>query len=242
MNESVPCNEIKEEYRLKGKSGMMGGLYRICEWIMRFSVVNLLWVIFNIPIAYIVLNILFLDETEAMVFFLVPLIILLPFLFFPATTAMFASARDWVIKEESTSVGEYWRYYKENYKKSLFGGLILTVIWTVWAVDYYYFSRENIIIMFVFLIMGIILFVFTINFLSVISHYHLKLLPALKNTLIITIGSPILFLTVLLSSGIILYMGIYVFPLMFPFFTGSLVAYLAFSAFYRFYLNVTSSS
>jgi uncharacterized membrane protein YesL len=227
---------------LKGKADMMGGLYRICEWIMRFSVINLLWFAFNIPIAYIVLNIFFINEIENMVLFLIPLTILLPVLFFPATTAMFASARDWVMKEENTSIREYWKYYKENYQKSLFGGLILTGIWAIWAVDYYYFSRENIIIMFAFLIMGIILFVFTINFFSVISHYHLKLLAALKNTLIITIGSPVLFFTILISSGIILYMTLNVFPLLFPFFTGSLVAYLSFSAFYRFYLKLTASS
>jgi uncharacterized membrane protein YesL len=226
---------------MKGTTEMTGGFYRICEWIMRFTVINLLWIVFNIPIVFILINILVVEQTGVLVFLLVPLIILLPLLFFPATSAMFASARDWVIKDEGTSIRQYWKYYKENYKKSLLGGVVLTGVWTIWAVDYYYFSKENIIFMGIFLIMGMVLFIFSINFFSVISHYHLKLLPALKNALVITVGSPKLFLTILIGSSIILFFSLHEFRLLLPFFTGSLIAYLSFSAFYRFYLQVTTA-
>jgi uncharacterized membrane protein YesL len=226
---------------MKGASDMMGGLYRLCEWIMRFSVINLLWIVFNIPIAFIVVNILFVEQTGIMVFLLIPLLILLPLLFFPATTAMFASARNLVMKEEGVSIRQYWRYFKENYTRSLLGGLVLTVVWTIWAVDYYYFSKENIILLGIFLILGIVLFVFTINFFSILSHYHMKLLPAMKNSFLITMGSPLLFFTVLISNSIILYFSLFVFKFLLPFFTGSLIAYLSFSAFYRYYLKVISA-
>jgi uncharacterized membrane protein YesL len=226
---------------MKNTSGMMGGLYRLCDWFMRFSIINLLWIVFNIPIVFILFTIVYVEQKGVQFFLLVPLIILLPLLFFPATTAMFASARDWVIKDESTTIKQYWRYYKENYIKSLMGGLVLTAVWTIWAVDYYYFSKDNAILMGIFLLLGIVLFVFSINFFSVISHYHLKLLTALKNTILITIGSPVLFLTILISSSILLYISLNVFWFLLPFFTGSLIAYLSFSAFYRFYLKVTSA-
>jgi uncharacterized membrane protein YesL len=226
---------------MKGASDMMGGLYRLCEWIMRFSVINLLWIVFNIPIAFIVVNILFVEQTGIIVFLLIPLLILLPLLFFPATTAMFASARNLVMKEEGVSIRQYWRYFKENYTRSLLGGLVLTVVWTIWAVDYYYFSKENIILLGIFLILGIVLFVFTINFFSILSHYHMKLLPAMKNSFLITMGSPLLFFTVLISNSIILYFSLFVFKFLLPFFTGSLIAYLSFSAFYRYYLKVISA-
>jgi len=226
---------------MKGASDMMGGLYRLCEWIMRFSVINLLWIVFNIPIAFIVVNILFVKQTGIIVFLLIPLLILLPLLFFPATTAMFASARNLVMKEEGVSIRQYWRYFKENYTRSLLGGLVLTVVWTIWAVDYYYFSKANIILLGIFLILGIVLFVFTINFFSILSHYHMKLLPAMKNSFLITMGSPLLFFTVLISNSIILYFSLFVFKFLLPFFTGSLIAYLSFSAFYRYYLKVISA-
>jgi uncharacterized membrane protein YesL len=224
---------------MKGSSGLMDGLYRLSEWIMRFSITNLLWFIFNLPIAFFVINLLYVKQAGAWIFSLVPLIILLPLLFFPATTAMFACARDWVMKEENTSIKQYWHYFKDNYKKSLICGLILTAIWTIWGIDYYYFSRENVILMGIFFIMGIILYVFTINFFSVFSHYELKWQQLLKNAFIITLGSPKLFLTIFITSGIILFMSIKAFPVIIPFFTGSVVAYLSFSAFYRFYLKIT---
>nr|WP_263323352.1 DUF624 domain-containing protein [Neobacillus sp. Marseille-Q6967] len=226
---------------MKKSSGVMGGLYRICEWIMRFAVINLVWLVFNIPIIFILLNMVLADRHGVLVLLAVPLVLLLPVLFFPATTAMFAAARNLVMNEEGTSIGGYWKFYKENYKKSFLGGLLLTSAWLIWAVDYYYFSQENVILMAGFLIMGVLLYVYTINFFSVISHYHLTLWPALKNTLVITIGSPVIFFTVLISNGIILYLGLFTFQFMLPFFTGSLIAYLSFSSFYRFYLKVTAS-
>jgi uncharacterized membrane protein YesL len=226
---------------MKNTSGMMGGLYRLCDWFMRFSVGNLLWMVFNIPIVFILFNILYVEQKGVQFFLLVPLIILLPILFFPATTAMFASARDWVIKDESTSLKLYWRYYKENYIKSLMGGLVLTAVWTIWAVDFYYFSKDNAILMGIFLFLGMVLFVFSINFFTVISHYRLNLLTAFKKTLLITIGSPVLFLTILISSSILLYISLNVFWFLLPFFTGALIAYLSFSAFYRYYLKVISA-
>lgn len=225
---------------MKDASDLIEGIYRICEWIMRFSVTNMLWVVFNLPIAFLVLNIYFIGHTEYLMFSIIPLIIMLPFLYFPATAAMFASARDWVMKEENTSIRQYWSYYLENYKKSMLGGLILTGVWTVWGVDYYYFSQENVVLTFIFLVMGVILFVFTINFFSMLSHYEMKLPKIMKNTLIITLGCPILFLTILISSGILLYMSLNGFEFLFIFFTGSLISYLSFSAFYRFYLKMTA--
>jgi uncharacterized membrane protein YesL len=225
----------KEMNSLKGASNMMGGIYSLSEWIMRFSLTNLIWVFLNLPIAFLLFNILFMGNREFLFFSVIPLIILLPFLFFPATAAMFSSVREWVIKDEKTSIRQYWKQYKENYKISFLGGLVLTALWTVWAADYYYFSQKNPVFTIGFLVIGVVLFVFTINFFSVISHYHLKLTQALKNTAIITFGSPALFFAVLITNSIILYMSLFGFPFLLPFFTGSLIAYLSFLAFYKFY-------
>ena len=132
----------------------------------------------------------------------------------------------------------YWRYYKENYKRSVLSGLILTITWTIWAVDIYYFFDKNSIMMFLFMIMGIILFVFSINLFSITVHYHMKLFTALKNAFLLTIGSPVLFIAVAISSGVVLYISLNVFKFFLPFLTGSLIAFLSFSAFYRNYLNI----
>jgi len=218
----------------------MGGLYAISEWIMKFSMINLFWILFNIPIVFLLLNLLFIEQKEALPFLLIPIILLMPILFFPATTPMFGMVRGWISKDEGSShlFKSYWGYYKENYKRSALIGLILTLAWMIWAADvYYFFNDNNSIMMFLFMIMGIILYVFSINLFSVTVHYHMKLFTALKNTLLLTIGSPVLFIAVAISSGVVLYISLNVFRFFLPFLTGSLIAFLSFSAFYRNHLN-----
>ena len=224
---------------MNNESGFMGGLYAISEWIMKFSVVNLLWIIFNLPIVFLIVNLFFMERIEELLFLMIPILILMPFIFFPATTAMFAMVRGWIVKDEGTDrfIKRFWRYYKENYKRSLISGLILTSAWVVWAADVYYFSDKNIMMLYLFIIMGIILFVFTINHFSITVHYHMKLQPSLKNAFLLTIGSPLLFAAVALSSGAVLYISLNIFKFLIPFLTGSLIAYLSFSAFYRSYLT-----
>ena len=80
--------------------GMMGGLYRICEWIMRFSVINILWVLCSIPIFYFLIVLLHSQTLDQFVFTLMIMGVLSPFTLFPATSAMFAVARKWVMGEE----------------------------------------------------------------------------------------------------------------------------------------------
>jgi len=220
--------------------GFMGGLYAISEWIMKFSMINLFWILFNIPIVFLLLNLLFIEQKEALPFLLIPIILLMPILFFPATIPMFGMVRGWISKDEGSShlFKSYWGYYKENYKRSALIGLILTLAWMIWAADvYYFFNDNNSIMMFLFMIMGIILYVFSINLFSVTVHYHMKLFTALKNTLLLTIGSPVLFIAVAISSGVVLYISLNVFRFFLPFLTGSLIAFLSFSAFYRNHLN-----
>jgi hypothetical protein len=58
--------------------------------------------------------------------------------------------------------------------------------------------------------------------------------------LLLTIGSPILFIAVAMSSGVVIYVSFNVFRFIIPFLTGSLIAFLSFSAFYRNYLKLLS--
>lgn len=219
-------------------SGLMGKLYIISEWIMKFAFTNLFWILFNLPIAFLFLNMLFVDQLEGLLFFSIPLSILMPVLFFPATTAMFAVVRSWIIKDDSSGqlFKSFWRFYRENYKRSVLNGLVLTITWIIFVVDIYYFATHNKMLMYLFLALGVLLFVFTINLFSVTVHYHMKWFTAFKNTFLVTIGSPGLFIAVALCSGVILYISFKVLTFLVPFITGSFIAYLSFSAFYRNYL------
>jgi uncharacterized membrane protein YesL len=225
---------------MDNNSGFMGALYTLSEWIMKFSITNLLWILFNLPIVYLLFTILFMEQLEVVFILLIPVILLMPFVFFPATTAMFAMVRDWIIKDEGINqlIKKYWGYYKENYKRSVGNGFLLTAAWVIWAADVYYFYEKNTAMMILFIIMGILLLVFSINLFSVTVHFHLKFSTSLKNALLLTIGSPILFIAVAMSSGLVIYVSFNVFRFIIPFLTGSLIAFLSFSAFYRNYLKL----
>lgn len=220
-------------------SGIRGGLFAVSEWISKFSLNNLQWAVFNLPIALLVLSIISIEKGEELFYLVPPLIVLLPVLFFPATTALFAKAREWVRKDHDDRPDRsFFSYYKENYKVSLQAGVFFTILWCVLVGDIYYFSTVNELIMNVFFILGILLYVFTINFFSVVVHFDLKAVGAFKKAFLITIISPLSFITIALTSSVILYISVYIFPLMIPLFTGSILAFLSFSSFYRLFLKL----
>ncbi|WP_075037237.1 YesL family protein [Halobacillus dabanensis] len=222
-------------------SGIKGGLYTVSEWISKFSLTNLQWALFNLPVALLLLSVLNIGDRQELWYLLPPLVLLLPFIFFPATTALFAKARDWVRKDhKETADRSYISYYKENYQNSWKAGIVLTVLWVVLALDLYYFSTANSLFMNIFLILGILLFVYTINTFSVLVHFDMNVRSVVKKSFLITFVSPVLFITVAISSGFILAISLYIFPLIIPIFTASIIAFLAFSAFYRLYLKLST--
>ncbi|REJ08853.1 YesL family protein [Halobacillus trueperi] len=226
---------------MKQTSGIRGGLYAVSEWISKFALTNLQWALFNLPVALLLLSLLNIRDTKELWYLLPPLVLLLPFIFFPATTAMFAKARDWVRKDHKEAADRsYLSYYKENYKNSMKAGIVLTILWSVLAADLYYFSTTSSLLMNLFLILGILLFVYTINTFSTLVHFDLKAGAVLKKAFMLTFVSPVLFLTVAISSGFILAVSLYIFPLIIPIFTGSIIAFLAFSAYYRLYLKLNN--
>jgi len=229
---------LAEVNNVENSTSLMGSLHGLCDWIMRFSIINMLWIIFNLPIILVTILIIFSDSKEGYYGLIGLIILLMPILFFPATTAMFASVRQWVMQGTiSPLLKSYWTYFKENYKKSFLGGLILTVAWAVLIADYYYFVNKGTISLYIVLIIGVFLFVFSMNFFSVVSHYNLKLGQLFKNALLVTIGNPLMTVVVFIGSIIIFYVSFYVLLFLIPLFSGILIAYLSFVLFYKMYLK-----
>jgi uncharacterized membrane protein YesL len=213
---------------------IMGGLNRIFEWIMRLSMINLLWIVFNLPICYLIISVLYANEQSALFMLVATIIILAPFLFFPATTAMFGVARKWVMGEHDVPlVKSFWMFYKGNYVRSLVGGVIFTFIWIVWGVDFYYFSQVNIIISSLFLVGFLFLSIFTLFFLANTVHEELTLLTSIKNSLFLSLVYPLNNLLIVVVNGLIVYVSLAMFTFLIPFFMGSLIAYISFAGYYQ---------
>lgn len=224
---------------MQENSGFMGALYGATEWIMRFSVINILWFITNLPITIIILIAFFSQPNEGFILYLLPLILLIPTLLVPSTLAMFATARDWVMKREQQSlIKSYFLYMKESYKQSILSGLALLFIWLIWIVDFYYFNKVNDLLSMMFLVAGLLLFVYTINFFSLSVHYKMTSKEVMKNTFFVTIGNPLLCVFILIIHLVLIYLSFWQLLFLFPLFTGTLSAYLSFSAFHKFALTI----
>ncbi|MCM3585326.1 DUF624 domain-containing protein [Mesobacillus maritimus] len=217
-------------------NSFVNGLYVTSEWIMRFAVINLLWLAVNLPLVLFV----FLFVKSNALLFALPIVLLMPVLFFPATAAVFSSVRDWILEQEGSSLlRSYFRYFKANYKKSFLAGWVFAALWLVLIADYLYLREESPVLALVFIIFGTLLYALTINFFSVNAHYEMNLRALLKRALLLTFGSPVLLLAVIISGVILMYVSIRGPLFLLVFFTGSLTAFLSFSAFYRLYLKIT---
>lgn len=218
--------------------GIMGGFYRISEWIMRFSVINVLWVIFSVPFFYLLLVFAFTPNMTADMVkqMLILLGIISPFTLIPATAAMFSVARKWVMGDVDVPLFKtFVKGYKENYKQSMLGGILFLLISTVLFVNFkFYGTREGALnwLSQVFIVFQFIVLAAFLNFLSLSVHFHLKLLQAIKNAFIITIGQPLTTFSFLAANAIIFIVS-FKFTFLIPFFTGSLCAFATLWFFYK---------
>ncbi|KKI89389.1 DUF624 domain-containing protein [Bacillus sp. SA1-12] len=213
---------------------LMGGLNRIFEWVMRLSVINLLWIGFNLPICYLALSLLYASNSSVLFMLLATIVVLAPFFFFPATTAMFGVVRKWVMGEHDVPLFKsYWAYYKENYVRSMSGGLIFSLIWVIWGVDFYFFSKVNVILSSIFLVGFFFLFLFALTFFANTVHADLKFFQNLKNSFFLTLLYPFNNILVVVLNGIIIYVSLTMFTFLIPFFMGSLIAFVSFAGYYQ---------
>lgn len=216
--------------------GLMGGFYRISEWIMRLAVINILWLVCSIPFVFMTWM-LFLSgsvggtEAEMMgqvYMTLIIMAILAPFTLFPATAAMFTVARKWVTGEVDVPLFKtFFRGYKENYLQSMLGGIIYTILLAIMIVDFWVYREQLNVLSYIFIAFLILLGVSLFNFFSMLVHYHMKTFQLLKNAVLITIGRPFRSLTTAIMAGAVLYISTR-FTFLIPFFMGSIIAYLSY--------------
>jgi uncharacterized membrane protein YesL len=186
-------------------TGYMGIIYTISNWIIRLAYVNILWIAFTL-LGLIILG------------------------FFPATAAMFAVIRKWVLGNEDNPVFRtFWTVYRKEFLKSNLLGIFLSSIGYFLYIDYLLISEgsNNFIQLFHYpLLIIILLYLLTILFVfPIYVHYDLKLFQVIKNSLITMIISPFITLIMIIASFVV-YLLLSTFPGLLPLFGGSLLAFL----------------
>ncbi|MFC5988309.1 YesL family protein [Marinicrinis lubricantis] len=232
--------------------GFMGGLYRLSEWIMRLAGANVLWFLCSLPVFFVTLVFLYgttpenaeliadmlANPQQYLISLAIPMFLygLLAVVFlFPATTALFSVARKWVIGEEDVSVFKtFFRSYKANYKQSLIGGFIYTVVIILIIVNILFYSGSETLsfLSMVFIVLLALVTVSLLNFFSILSHLHMKTTGLVKNALLITLGKPLNSLLMIATNCVIVYFS-FRFTFLILFFMGSMMAMMSFWYFHR---------
>jgi uncharacterized membrane protein YesL len=205
----------------------MEGITRLLEWIMRLAVINVLWVLFSLPVVFVTLPVFFADNASAVFTNLLIIAMLAPFFFFPATTAMFGVVHHWIFGDADVPLFQtYWKSYKQNYAKSLKSGIILTIIWLIVGIDIYYFSNVNLFIGGFFLIGSFFLFNLTIYYFANSVHTDLKIFALIKNSFLLSIINPVYNLCIFVINATIIYISFFVFTGFIPFFIGTMISFV----------------
>ncbi|MEX2415636.1 MAG: DUF624 domain-containing protein [Paenibacillaceae bacterium] len=227
-------------------NGLMGGLYRVAEWIMRLAVINLLWLFCSIPFIILIVNQFLSTSVEAgmaleslydLIFWMLPPLIIAPFCFLPASAALYTVARKWVMGDEDVPLFKtFFRGFKSNYKQSMLGGLFFSFILIVLLINVQFYSDKGSfisVISYLFIVMVLLLIVAVMNYLSMLSHFEMKTRTLIKNSILFTIGRPLTSLMLLVGNFVVLYVSFYKITFLIPFFMGSLMGAFSFWSFYK---------
>jgi len=231
--------------------GVVGGFYRISEWIMRLSAINLLWIICSLPVVFLVFSqVLFLTQQpeisiqsiyELIAALILPIIVA-PFTFYPATSAVFSMARKWAIGDVDIPLFKsFFRYFKSNYKHAMLGGIFFNVVLIVLLVNIQFYADQQSmfsVLNYLFLLLLAILVAGIVNFFCYLSHFEMPLKSLLKNSMLFTVARPMNTLYILLTNFAIIYISFFKFTFLIPFFMGSIMAIVSFWGFYRSILRI----
>ncbi|WLR57358.1 DUF624 domain-containing protein [Mesobacillus subterraneus] len=173
-----------------------------------FVLLNLLWLLFCLPVVTI----------------------------FPATAALFGTVRKWI--RIGLDVGIYRVFVQEfklNFKKSIGAGFLWTIFFAIISIDLAIVLQNEFVgksFVLIFLVFFVLLFVFvTIYLFFLIVHYDLSLVHTVKNSLLFSLGH--LNYTVLFLGMIFLFLIVIYYLPFFLLFSGSLLAFIMYGLFHK---------
>jgi len=217
--------------------GMMGGFYKISEWIMRLSVTNVLWLLTSFPFWFLFITPFISPQAEgdaasgSLVSAVILMAIVAPFTLFPATSAMFSVARKWVLGDVDVPLFKtFFRNYKQNYVQAMIGGIFYALLFAILIIDFQVYLKQISgfqILAYLFIALMLLLLISMLHFFSLLSHFHMKTVQLFKNALILTIGRPFRSLAMAIGAVVVIAISLR-FTFLLPFFFGSIIAVYTF--------------
>ncbi|MBT2653961.1 YesL family protein [Bacillus sp. ISL-18] len=186
-------------------SSILGGIYKLMDWISKLALLNLLW----IGATILGLGV---------------------FGFFPSTVAMFAVVRKWMLGEDEVSIVKtFWASYKKEFVKGNLLGVFIVAAGLVLYADLLFIQNAGKdMAAFLYIPFFIITFIFVCTLFYLIPifvHYEMKLTEVIKNSFFVMIMNPLSTLYMLIGSFGICFVLSYVPPICILF-SGNLLAML----------------
>lgn len=199
-------------------SGLMGGLFRVCEWITKFAYVNVLWVAFTL-VGFIVFG------------------------FAPSTIALFSIVRKWILGESEFSIlSTFWSIYKREFRKANLLWLLFMTVFTLMYIDwvlinsmqgtFYYFMLGC------FIICAMLLTVVLIYIFPVYVHFEGSIFHYLKSALLLGASFPFRTFVMIISVVTCVFLGL-LFPGVGILFLGSGISFALMYLSYSLFTSVT---
>ena len=186
-----------------GIDGLVWKLYHMSEAITKVMYINMLWIGFTLAGLGI-------------------------FGLFPATAAMFAVTRKWMLGEKAIPVFRtFWDTYKADFFQINILGYSFVLLGMILYVDLRFFQTSDLFILqavsFLFFAFLLIYFLILLYFFPVFVHFQYKTFEYIKYTLILAIGRPVQ--SIMMIAGCILVLFILrMFPALILFAGGGLMS------------------
>ncbi|MFS0824436.1 YesL family protein [Bacillus sp. 1P02SD] len=183
--------------------GFTGVVYNTSDWLMKFAMINLFWVLLTICGLGL-------------------------FGLFPATIAMFDVISKLRKKEEFPIFKTFCVIYKKEFIKGNIMGMILIVIGTIFYLDLYFVQRTSNqlfqVLFYPLVILNFIFYICVLYVFPIYTHYQLKIAQILKNAFLIMIANPIATIAMISSVTFVVVLTM-ILPATLLFFSGSILAF-----------------
>lgn len=182
---------------------VLNPFYRLLEIFTQFILLNILWILFCLPIITI----------------------------FSSTTAMYGVARKWVTKDiDYNIVKPFWTMFKANLIQGIILQSIWMIVAGFLIIDFLIVFNNEFVgkqVVWGILLLAIMIFIMmTIYLFPMLVHYQLSIRHTLKNSFLMSIGALGSTVLCILSVLVIITLS-YFFPVVLLFF-GSIMAYMIF--------------
>src|SRR5690625_4602735 len=185
------------------RTGFLGRIYTIMEWITMLAYINILWIFLTI-------------------------LGLILFGLAPATTAMYTVTRKWLQGNTDIKIFKtFFHTYKLKFIKSNILVWPIVVMGYILYIDFQYLSYVQgpfyYVMFFIFINASLIFIVLVLYLIPTIVHFNLNFLQNYKIALLIGVSSPFITITMIVSILIIL-LVLERIPGLLPFFSASLLS------------------